>query len=84
LYLFSFLALELLFSLCVCVGGGGVETGFLCITLAVLELGNPPVSASQVLGLKVCRTTAQLELLFVGFSLKAFGYSERLVTNEDY
>jgi hypothetical protein len=29
------------------------ETGFLCIALAVLELRNLPVSASQVLGLKV-------------------------------
>jgi hypothetical protein len=35
------------------------ETGFLCITLAGLELRNPPVSASQVLGLKACTTTAQ-------------------------
>jgi hypothetical protein len=34
------------------------ETGFLCVVLAVLELGNPPASASQVLGLKVCITTA--------------------------
>jgi hypothetical protein len=39
------------------------ETGFLCVALAVLELTvdqaglklrNPPASASQVLGLKVC------------------------------
>jgi hypothetical protein len=38
------------------------ETGFLCITLTVLdyvdqdglELRNPPASASRVLGLKVC------------------------------
>jgi hypothetical protein len=44
------------------------ETGFLCIALAVLELTvdqaglklrNPLASASQVLGLKVCATTAQ-------------------------
>jgi hypothetical protein len=41
------------------------ETGFLCVALAVLELTyqaglelrNPPASASQVLGLKVCATT---------------------------
>jgi hypothetical protein len=46
------------------------ETGFLCVALAVLELTfvdqaglklrNPLASASQVLGLKVCTTTAQL------------------------
>jgi hypothetical protein len=43
------------------------ETGFLCIVLgcpgihsvdqAGLEFRNPPASASQVLGLKVCATT---------------------------
>jgi hypothetical protein len=33
------------------------ETGFLCVALAVLELRNPPASASQVLGLKACATT---------------------------
>jgi hypothetical protein len=48
-----------------------LETGFLCIALAVLELifvdqaglelRNPPASASQVLGLKVCATTAQVK-----------------------
>ena len=31
--------------------------GFLCVALAVLELRNPPASASPVLGLKVCATT---------------------------
>ena len=45
-----------------------------CIALAVLELNvdqadlelrNPPASASQVLGLKVCATTAQLVWFFV-------------------
>jgi hypothetical protein len=45
------------------------ETGFLCVALAVLELNsveyaglkliNPPASASQVLGLKACATTAR-------------------------
>jgi hypothetical protein len=46
------------------------ETGFLCVALAGcpgthsvdqagLKLRNPPASASQVLGLKVCATTAQ-------------------------
>jgi hypothetical protein len=44
------------------------ETGFLCVALAVLELTvdqadfelrKPPASASQVLGLKVCATTAR-------------------------
>ena len=37
-----------------------LDTGFLCIALAVLELRNPPASASQVLGLKVCATIARL------------------------
>jgi hypothetical protein len=46
------------------------ETGFLCVALAVLELTlvdqaglelrNLPASASQVLGLKACATTAWL------------------------
>jgi hypothetical protein len=46
------------------------ETKFLCVTLACpvthsvdqggLELRNPPASASQMLGLKACATTAQL------------------------
>jgi hypothetical protein len=38
------------------------ETGFLCIALAVdqagLKLRNPPASASHVLELKACATTA--------------------------
>ena len=44
------------------------KTGFLCVALAVLELTsidqaglelrNPPASASQVLGLKACTTSA--------------------------
>ena len=53
----------------------GFETVFLCVALAVLELWthfvdqaglehrNPPASASQVLGLKACVTTAQLRRL---------------------
>jgi hypothetical protein len=55
--------------------GGGVETGFLCIILAVLELTfvdqaglelrNPPASASQVLGLKACATTAWQVFVFI-------------------
>ena len=39
------------------------KTGFLCVALAVLKLRNLPVSASQVLGLKACATTAQRENL---------------------
>jgi hypothetical protein len=48
------------------------ETWFLCVALAVLELTgdqdglelrNPPASVSQVLGLKVCTTTAQPMIL---------------------
>ena len=38
-----------------------LETGFLCVALAVLELRGPPVSASRVLGLKTCATTAKLD-----------------------
>jgi hypothetical protein len=41
------------------------ETRFLCIALAGLELRNPPASASQVLGLKACATTAQLSLKLI-------------------
>jgi hypothetical protein len=49
------------------MGGGGWDKVSLCSTScpgthsvdqAGLELRNPPVSASQVLGLKVCATTA--------------------------
>ena len=35
------------------------ETGFLCVALDVLELRNPPASASRVLGLKACSTTTR-------------------------
>jgi hypothetical protein len=41
--------------LSVCVWGGGVRPT--CSTIAVLELRNPPASASRVLGLKACTTT---------------------------
>jgi hypothetical protein len=49
-----------LFCCCCCwvfFGGGEVETGFLCVALAGLELRNPPASA---LGLKACATTPSL------------------------
>jgi hypothetical protein len=39
---------------------------------AGLELRNPPVSASQVLGLKVCATTAWLFRLFYFFNIYLF------------
>ena len=53
-------------------GGVRFETGFFCVALAILEpidqagleLGNPPASASHVLGLKVCATTAQRALVY--------------------
>jgi hypothetical protein len=57
-------------------GGGFVifETGFPCVALgcpqtcsvdqAGLEFRNLPALASQVLGLKVCATTAQLHITF--------------------
>jgi hypothetical protein len=51
------------------------ETGFLCIALACsgthfvdqagLELRSPPASASQVVGLKVCATTARHHVLSI-------------------
>ena len=40
------------------------ETGFLCIA----ELRNPPASASWVLGLKVCTTTARLIIIISCFT----------------
>jgi hypothetical protein len=40
------------------------ETGFLCVAPAVLELRNPPASASQVLGLKACATMPGLNFYF--------------------
>jgi hypothetical protein len=40
------------------------KTGFLCVALAVLELRNPPASASQVLRLKACATTARRTMSF--------------------
>jgi hypothetical protein len=40
---------------------------FLCVDQAGLELRNLPASASQVLGLKVCATTAWLLLSRTGF-----------------
>jgi hypothetical protein len=55
---------------------GGLETGFLCVALAVLELTldqaglelrSLPASASQVLGLKACTTTARLVLFLLLF-----------------
>jgi hypothetical protein len=61
------------------------KTGFLFVALAVLGLalelgwsqahrGDPPASASQVLGLKVCNTTARLnfEKFKDNFILKIF------------
>jgi hypothetical protein len=68
------------------------ETGFLCVALAVLELThleqavlklrNPPASASQVLGLKVCATTAWLQILLVTLFLTENNYI--LKENEVY
>ena len=58
------------------------QTGFLCVALvalvpvlelalvdqAGLELRDPPASASQMLGLKVCATTAQFMTDSLGWS----------------
>ena len=45
------------------------KTGFLCVALTVLlaglELRNPPASASHVLGLKACATTAWPPLFYL-------------------
>jgi hypothetical protein len=51
-----------------------LDTGFLCIALAVLELNfvdqaglelrNPTASAARVLGLKACATTARLKIVW--------------------
>jgi hypothetical protein len=60
--------------------GGGLcfETGLLCVALAVLELRNPPASASasQVLGLKACGTTPGRKTVFKGnlFQFKVGNY----------
>jgi hypothetical protein len=40
------------------------DPGTHSVDQAGLELRSPPASASQVLGLKACATTAQLTLLF--------------------
>jgi hypothetical protein len=53
------------------------ETGFLCIALAVLELRNPPASASRVLGLKACATTPTLPSYFLVWLL----YSDSVLAN---
>jgi hypothetical protein len=46
---------------------------------AGLELRNPPTSASQVLGLKACATTARLEVCFENYFFISifFGSAER-------
>ena len=41
-----------------------LETGFLCVALAVLELTLPPASASRVLGLKAWVTTPGTSVTF--------------------
>jgi hypothetical protein len=48
------------------------KTGFLCVDQAGLELRNPPASASQVLGLKACTTTAWCILFFFFFFFKIY------------
>jgi hypothetical protein len=50
-----------------------LEAGFLCVALAVLKLRNPPASASQVLGLKACATTARLKVLLKAQYLATIG-----------
>ena len=51
------------------------------IDQAVLELRNPPVSASQVLGLKVCTTTAQLfvNILWASKALKMVSNKQAVI-----
>jgi hypothetical protein len=55
-FVFSFLVFQDRVSLC-SPGCPGTHS----VNQAVLELRNPPASASQVLGLKACATTARLE-----------------------
>jgi hypothetical protein len=65
---FFFFGVIFVFCFCFCFFWFGLvwffETGFLCIALAVLELRNPPASASRVLELKACATTTQLKKIF--------------------
>jgi hypothetical protein len=49
-------------------------TGTHSVDQAGLKLRNPPASASQVLGLKACATTAQLSLYFILFLFLFFGF----------
>jgi hypothetical protein len=58
-FFFFFLAFQDRVSLCSsgCPGTHSVDQ-------AGLELRNPPASASQVLGLKACATTARLQIQF--------------------
>jgi hypothetical protein len=44
---------------------------------AGFELSNPPVSASQVLGLKVCATTAQPKIKILKLVYIARGFSDQ-------
>jgi hypothetical protein len=67
LVLFCFVVWFLVFGFWVFWFFDFLETGFLCIALAVLELRNPPVSVSRVLGLKACTTTAQLSYFLLQF-----------------
>jgi hypothetical protein len=53
------------FFMCVCVCSPGCP-GTHSVDQACLKLRNPPASASQVLGLKVCTTTARLLYFFQG------------------
>ena len=54
----------------------GFKTGFLCIALAVLELRNLP--AFQMMGLKACATTTQLDETL---KKKALGVNEAFKKN---
>jgi hypothetical protein len=66
IYLFIFLCLVLvLFSRQGFSGCPGTHSGTHFVDQAGLELRNPPSSAFQVLGLKVCTTTAQPDLILV-------------------
>ena len=49
--------------------------GIHSVDQAGLELRNPPVSASQVLGLKACATTARLDTFF--FKVQSHWPSEK-------
>jgi hypothetical protein len=73
MYLFIFSFFQDRVSLC-SPGCPGIHS----VDQAGLELRNPPTSTSQVLGLKACTTTAQLEFTIINLILKHLNISQTL------